>query len=96
MRSSVVPRRALVWRSGRQTVYLVGKGDSVAARDVVARAWVKDQWLIERGLASGDRVIVDGTGSVAPGMLVKPVSLAASFGPRPVATSARAADDERP
>jgi membrane fusion protein (multidrug efflux system) len=60
---------------GRQTVYLV-RGDSVVARDVVATGWTGDQWLIEEGLAPGDRVIVDGIQKVGPGTKVKAVPAA--------------------
>jgi len=71
----VIPQRAVILQMGRQTVYLV-VGDSVVARDVVASSWTGDQWLIEQGLAPGDRVIVDGTQKVGPGAKVKAVPAA--------------------
>ncbi|MEP6472702.1 MAG: efflux transporter periplasmic adaptor subunit, partial [Gemmatimonadota bacterium] len=46
------------------------------AREVHASSWSGDQWLIETGLKSGDRVIVDGIQKVGPGRVVKPVPLA--------------------
>jgi membrane fusion protein (multidrug efflux system) len=74
----VVPQRAVLLQMGRQTVYVVGAGDTVHVRDVVATGWAGDQWLIEQGLAPGDRVIVDGLQKVGPGAKVKPVSPADS------------------
>ena len=71
----VVPQRAVLQSMGRQVVYVVGAGDSVSAREVQATGWSGDQWLIERGLAAGDRVIVDGVQKVGPGRMVKPVPL---------------------
>jgi len=71
----VVPQRAVQQAMGRQTVYTVGAGDSVAATEVVATSWTGDQWLIEKGLKPGDRVIVDGIQKVGPGRVVKPVPL---------------------
>jgi len=38
----------------------------------VARA-VGNQWLIDRGLAAGDRLIIDGLQKVQPGMAVQPI-----------------------
>jgi membrane fusion protein (multidrug efflux system) len=72
-----VPQRAVQAALGRQFVYLVGAGDTVRARDVEPGPWAGDQWIIERGLAPGDRVIVDGVQKVAPGRPAKPVPLAA-------------------
>jgi len=74
----LVPQRAVVRQMGRQMVYVVGHGDSVGVRDVEARAWVGDEWLIDRGLGAGDRVIVDGVQKVRAGAVVKPVPLAAA------------------
>jgi membrane fusion protein (multidrug efflux system) len=76
--SLTVPERAVQTGMGRQFVYVVGKGDTVQTRDVQTGPWAGDQWIIERGLAPGDRVIVDGIQKVAPGRPVKPVPLADS------------------
>jgi membrane fusion protein (multidrug efflux system) len=73
-----VPQRAVQTGLGRQFVYVVGAGDTVQMRDVQTGAWAGDQWIISRGLAAGDRVIVDGIQKVAPGRPVKPVPLADS------------------
>jgi membrane fusion protein (multidrug efflux system) len=40
--------------------------------------WSDGQWIIDRGLAAGDQVIVDGIQKVAPGRTAKPVPLADS------------------
>ena len=74
----VVPQRAVLQAMGRQTVYLVAQGDTVRPREITASAWVGNQWIIERGLAPGDRVIVDGVQKVFPGVRVRPVPLADS------------------
>jgi len=68
----LVPQRAVQQQLGRQSVYLLGVGDTVVARDVKATAWVGDEWLIEEGLAPGDRVVVDGLQKVRPGGVAKP------------------------
>jgi membrane fusion protein (multidrug efflux system) len=73
-----VPQRAVQTGLGRQFVYVVGAGDTVQMRDVETGRWAGDQWIIDRGLMPGDRVIVDGIQKVAPGRPVKPVPLADS------------------
>ena len=73
-----VPERAVQTGLGRQFVYVVGAGDTVRTRDVDTGPWSDGQWIINRGLAAGDRVIVDGIQKVAPGRPAKPVPLADS------------------
>ena len=73
----VVPQRAVLQQLGRQSVFVVGEGDTVRVHDVTATAWIGPEWVIEQGLSAGDRVIVDGVQKVAPGMKVKPVPVAA-------------------
>ena len=68
-----VPRRAVQQSLGRQFVLVVGKGDTVTSRDVQTGPWSGDAWIIEHGLAAGDRVIVDGVQKAAPGRPVRPV-----------------------
>lgn len=74
----LVPQRAVLQQLGRQTVFVVGAGDTVQARDVEATGWSGDQWLIARGLNAGDRVVVDGIQKIGPGRPVHPVPLADS------------------
>jgi membrane fusion protein, multidrug efflux system len=70
-----VPRRAVQQSLDQQFVLLVGKGDTVAARDVETGSWSGDWWIIERGLKPGDRVVVDGVQKAAPGSPVRPVAI---------------------
>jgi membrane fusion protein (multidrug efflux system) len=70
-----VPIRAVQSALGRQFVYVVGPGDTAAARDVEPGQWSGKLWIIEKGLSSGDRVIVDGAQKVFPGRTVRPVAL---------------------
>ena len=72
----VVPQRAVQQQLGRQSVYVVGKGDTVSAREVTGAGWAGDGWLIESGLEPGDRVVVDGIQKIGPGLVVRPVALA--------------------
>ena len=82
-----VPQRAVQQALGRQFVYVVGAGDTVAARDVEPGPWSGNLWIIDKGLSGGERVIVDGTQKAAPGRPVRPVALADTTAATPEATS---------
>ena len=73
-----VPRRAVQQSLDKQFVLVVGKGDTVAARDVDTGTWSGDWWIIESGLRAGERVVVDGVQKATPGQPVRPVVLADS------------------
>jgi len=73
-----IPQRAVQTGLGRQFVYVVSPGDTVRIRDVQTGRWSDGEWIIDQGLASGDRVVVDGVQKAVPGRPVKPVPLADS------------------
>ena len=70
--------------TGQATVLVVGPDDKVAVRVVQATRTLGQDWVVEGGLADGERVIVAGTQRARPGTLVRPVAWQA-----PVATAAR-------
>jgi membrane fusion protein (multidrug efflux system) len=70
----LVPQRAVQQGLNGPFVYVLGEGDKVEARDVVASDWTGTLWLIESGLKAGDRVIVDGGQKVTPGQPVRAMS----------------------
>lgn len=74
----VVPQRAVIEQMGRQIVYVIGAGNTVAAREVQATSWTGNDWLIASGLNPGDRVVVDGVQKIGPGAAVRPTPLADS------------------
>jgi membrane fusion protein (multidrug efflux system) len=82
-----IPQRAVQQALGRQFVYVVGKGDTVVSRDVQPGPWSGNSWIIEKGLAAGDRVVVDGTQKATPGHAVHPVPLADSANASPEETA---------
>ncbi len=73
-----VPRRAVQQSLDKQFVLVVGRGDTVAARDIETGTWSGDWWIVERGLQPGDRIVVEGAQKAAPGRPVRPVALADS------------------
>jgi len=70
---------------GQATALVVGKDDKVESRTLSTRGTQGDSWIVERGLADGDRVIVAGLQRVQPGAVVTAVETDS-----PVATTAGA------
>lgn len=58
-------------RNGNATVLVVGADNKASQRMVGAARTLGDNWVVNSGLAVGDRVIVSGTQRVQPGMLVR-------------------------
>ncbi len=67
----LVPQRG-VTRSqrGLPTALVVNAENKVELRELVTDRALGDQWLVTKGLAAGDRVIVEGLQSVRPGIEV--------------------------
>lgn len=63
----LIPQRAVLQGQQGKFVMLAGAGDMVEARPVEVGALIGDEWLIESGLAAGDRLIVDGVVKARPG-----------------------------
>ena len=69
----LVPQRAIARDpKGNTTALVVGADNKVEQRAVQVSRTIGDQWLVEGGLAAGDRVIVEGLQKVRPGSLVQP------------------------
>ena len=70
----LVPQRALVRNpDGSAAVWVVGADNKVAPRPVATAQVVGDSWLIDSGLAAGERIVVEGLQKVRPGAEVRPV-----------------------
>lgn len=75
---------------GNATALVVGDDGTVEQRSLEISRAIDDQWLVESGLAPGDRVIVSGLQRIRPGMPVS-VSEADSDTPAPVGAAHAAA-----
>jgi membrane fusion protein, multidrug efflux system len=64
-------------RDGNAVALIVDKNGKVQTRGLQASRTVGDQWLVEQGLAAGDKVIVTGQQNVEPGMAVHAVEQSA-------------------
>jgi membrane fusion protein (multidrug efflux system) len=73
-----VPQRAVTLNPQGATVMVVGAKDIVEARAVQVGALEGDSWVIQSGLAPGERVILDGLQKAVPGQPVKAVVASAT------------------
>lgn len=63
----VVPQQAVVRNSdGSVFVWVVDKENTVKYQTIEVSQAVKDQWVVSSGLASGDRVVVEGLQKISP------------------------------
>lgn len=67
-----VPQRAITEVQGKRFVVVVTKDGTIAQRPVIAGARIGQLWVIEKGLNSGDQVVVEGLIKLRPGVKVKP------------------------
>lgn len=70
----LVPQRGITRNTaGQATALVVDGANKVVLKDVATERVVGNQWLVNGGLAPGDRVIVDGVQKVQPGGEVRVV-----------------------
>jgi membrane fusion protein (multidrug efflux system) len=74
----VVPQRAVLQQMGKEVVYVVGDSNKVAVREVKATGWSGNNWLIEKGLTAGEKVVVDGVQKIGAGAVVRAKAVADS------------------
>jgi membrane fusion protein (multidrug efflux system) len=67
----LIPQPALVESQIGQQVFVVGQDNKVSVRTVEVGRGYRNQWVVRKGLKKGEKVIVDGTQKVKPGVVVK-------------------------
>jgi membrane fusion protein (multidrug efflux system) len=74
----VVPQRAVSNFQGQYQVAVVGADNKVSVRNVTVGPRVGSSWVIESGVAAGDRVVTEGTAKAPDGATVVPKAAAAA------------------
>jgi membrane fusion protein, multidrug efflux system len=69
-----VPERAVQELQGLKSVYVLSADNKAVSRQIQVRYRVDNDWVVDKGLAPGDRVIVEGTQKVRPGSPVHPIA----------------------
>jgi len=68
----LVPQRAVTELQGAYQIAVVGGGNQVSTRTVKVGERIGSKWIIEEGLKAGEKIVVEGTQKVRPGMIVNP------------------------
>jgi membrane fusion protein (multidrug efflux system) len=69
----LVPQQAITHDvKGGATTFVVGADNKVQLRQITTTRAIGDKWLVDSGVAAGDRVIVEGVQKVQPGATVHP------------------------
>lgn len=77
----LVPQRAVQEIQGTYSVFKLGEGDKVVFTRVKVGQRVGSLWVIDEGLAAGDRVVVEGVLKVRDGVVVAPAMTNISSAP---------------
>jgi membrane fusion protein (multidrug efflux system) len=83
----LIPQRAVQEAQGQKSVLVVDQAGKVALKTVALAERVGDLVIVTRGVEPGERVIVEGSQKVRPGMQVKPEAAP----PRPASAAPPAA-----
>jgi membrane fusion protein, multidrug efflux system len=68
-----IPQRAVQRdATGAAMVYVVGAENKAEAKPLTLGPALQGEWIVEKGLADGDKVIVEGGQKLQPGMVVAP------------------------
>ncbi len=67
----LVPQRAVLEGPQGKFVYVVDAQSKAESRPVEVGDWSGEQWVVNKGLQAGDKVIVDGVVKIGPGAPVK-------------------------
>ena len=73
----LIPQQALVESQIGKQVFVVNADNKVETRKVEIGRGYQGQWIIKKGLKKGEKVIVEGTQKVRPGVVVKPKAYSA-------------------
>ena len=68
----LVPQRCVMELQGQYSVYVVDDKNMVEARQIVAGQKIDDYWLVAKGLAPKDKVVIDALQKVKSGMQIAP------------------------
>jgi membrane fusion protein (multidrug efflux system) len=95
----LVPQRAVTRdQQGNPVALVVGKDGKVERRQLATDRAVGDNWLITKGLAAGDQVVIEGIQKARPGSVVKavPAQQQQSAQPQPPAQAQPSSPQQAP
>ena len=79
----LVPQQAVIKTPTGHIAWVIDKEGRATRRDLVVGPWLREDWIIEKGLGAGESVVVDGYQKLQPGAPVKAVP----WTPRPASAA---------
>jgi membrane fusion protein, multidrug efflux system len=79
----LIPQKAVIKTPTGHVAWLVNKDGKAERRDLVVGAWLRDDWIVERGLGAGETVVVEGQQRLQPGAPVRPTPWTRTAAPTP-------------
>jgi membrane fusion protein (multidrug efflux system) len=68
-----IPQRAVIRdATGTVTVYVIGAENKAEPKVITLGPALEGEWIVEEGLAAGDKLIVEGSQKLQPGAVVAP------------------------
>jgi len=69
----LIPQTAVIKTPTGHIAWVITKDGKAERRDLVVGTWLRDDWIVEKGLGPGEMVVVDGHQRLQPGVPVKVV-----------------------
>jgi membrane fusion protein (multidrug efflux system) len=76
----LIPQKAVVKTPTGHIAWVITKDGKAERRDLVVGTWLRDDWIVEKGLGAGESVVVEGHQKLQPGAMVKAVPWGAAGG----------------
>ena len=76
----LIPQKAVIKTPTGHVAWVITKGGKAERRDLVVGIWLRDDWIVEKGLGAGETVVVEGHQKLQPGVPVKVMPWAAAGG----------------
>ncbi|WP_455497737.1 efflux RND transporter periplasmic adaptor subunit [Coprobacter sp.] len=70
----VVPDKAVILEKGGAYIFVMRKDSTVEKRFIELGPEIENKMVVERGLATGEKIVTEGYHKLTPGMKVKPVT----------------------
>ena len=70
----VVPNKAVILEKGGAYIFVMRKDSTVEKRFIEIGPEIGNKMVVERGLATGEKIVTEGYHKLTPGIKVKPVT----------------------
>ena len=70
----VIPQTATFEMQDKTFVFVIGKGNAVKRQPIVIKGKSGEDYIVSDGLKAGDKIVLDGIGSLQEGTVIKPIA----------------------